>query len=86
MKIIAVHLVNDFSESSKVLKQLVQGWTKNNINAELYTGRGRKGFLSNLTQATTHHYWYSSVKNPIFRLISIVTSQCILFFKLLFKT
>nr|WP_315170909.1 glycosyltransferase family 4 protein [uncultured Flavobacterium sp.] len=85
MKIIAVHLVNDFSESSKVLKQLIQGWTKNNINAELYTGRGRKGFLSNLTQTTKHHYWYSSVKNPIFRLISIVTSQCILFFKLLFN-
>jgi len=28
MKIIAVHLSNDFSESSKVLKQLVKGWTK----------------------------------------------------------
>lgn len=84
MKIIAVHLVNDFSESSKVLKQLVKGWTKNKINTELYMGRGKKGFLSNTPQSTTHQYWYSSDKNPIFRLISIFASQSILFFKLLF--
>lgn len=85
MKIIAVHLLNDFSESSKVLKQLVKGWTKNNINTELYMGRDRKGLLSNTPQSTTHHYWYSSFKNPIFRLISIIISQFILFFKLLFN-
>ncbi|CAM2914830.1 Glycosyltransferase involved in cell wall bisynthesis [Flavobacterium succinicans] len=83
MKIIAVHLSNDCSESSKILRQLVKGWTKNHISTELYVGSGEKGFLSNTT--TTHHYWYSSVKNPIFRLLFILASQCILFFKLLFN-
>ncbi|OOV25449.1 hypothetical protein BXU11_15225 [Flavobacterium sp. LM5] len=83
MKIIAVHLSNDCSESSKILRQLVKGWTKNHISTELYVGSGEKGFLSNKT--TTHHYWYSSVKNPIFRLLFILASQCILFFKLLFN-
>lgn len=84
MKIIAVHLVNDFSESSKVLKQLVKGWSKNNINAELYMGKGRKGFLSTTTQTTTNHFWYPVFKNPILKLLFIITSQFILFTKLLF--
>ena len=84
MKIIAVHLANDFSESSKVLKQLIKGWTKNNINTELYMGRGKKGFLSTMTQTTTNYFWYPAFKNPILKLLFIITSQFILFTKLLF--
>ncbi|TAF70813.1 MAG: glycosyltransferase [Flavobacterium sp.] len=84
MKIIAIHLVNDFSESSKVLKQLVKGWAKNNITTELHIGKGRKGFLSNMSQISTNHFWCPNFKNPILKLLSIITSQFLLFAKLLF--
>lgn len=85
MKIIAVHLSNDFSESSKVLKQLVKGWAKNNITTELYMGKSKKGILSNLTQTATNHFWYPAFKNPILKLLFIISSQFLLFIKLFFN-
>ncbi|WP_281238637.1 glycosyltransferase family 4 protein [Flavobacterium praedii] len=85
MRIIAIHLLNDYSGSPKVLMQLLKGWTKKNIETHLYTCSGRDGFLSNITQVKNHFYWYRFAKNPFIRLLFLMTSQFLLFVKLLFK-
>lgn len=85
MKIIAVHLLNDFSGSPKVLKQLLTGWTKKSISTELYISGGRQGFLSDIPNVTTHNYWYQFSKNPMIRFVFLMTSQWLLLLKLLFK-
>lgn len=85
MKIVAVHLLNDFSGSPKVLKQLLKGWTKHNLNTELYVCGGRQGFLTDIPKVRTHHYWYRFAKNPMIRLIFLMISQLLLLFQLLFQ-
>lgn len=85
MRIIAIHLLNDYSGSPKVLMQLLKGWSKKKIETQLYTCSGREGFLSNIPQVKNHFYWYRFVKNPFVRLLFLMTSQFILFVKLLFK-
>lgn len=84
MRIIAVHLLNDYSGSPKVLKQLLQSWTKNNIETHLFTGGGREGFLSSITDVQHHFYWYRFAKYSIIRLLFYTLSQFVLAFKLLF--
>lgn len=78
MRIIAVHLLNDYSGSPKVLMQLLQCWTKANCTTLLYTSGGRQGFLSNIPKVTTNNYWYPFVKNKFLRLLYLLTSQFIL--------
>lgn len=85
MKVIAIHLLNDFSGSPKILKQLLTGWIKKRINTELYVCGGKQGYLSDIPEVTTHHYWYHFAKIPLFRLLFLMSSQLILFIKLLFK-
>jgi len=85
MRIIAIHLLNDYSGSPKVLMQLLKGWSKKNIETHLYTCSGRDGFLSNVAQVKNHFYWYRFAKNPFLRLLFLMTSQFLLFVKLLFK-
>jgi glycosyltransferase involved in cell wall biosynthesis len=81
MRIIAIHLLNNYSGSPKVLMQLLKCWTKNNIETHLYTCEG-EGFLSNIPNVKQHFYWYHFAKNPIIRLIYLLTSQFILGVKL----
>ena len=81
MKVVAVHLLNNYSGSPKVLMQLIKGWTKNNIETHLYTCGG-EGFLSDIPKVNSHFYWYSFSKNRIVRLLFLVTSQVLLAFKL----
>ena len=68
MRVIAAHLLNDYSGSPKVLMQLLKGWTKNNIETHLYTCSGREGFLSDIPKVNNHFYWYKFAKNPFVRL------------------
>jgi glycosyltransferase involved in cell wall biosynthesis len=84
MRVIAVHLLNNYSGSPKVLMQLLKGWTKNNIETHLYTCGGQ-GFLSDIPKVNSHFYWYSFSKNRIVRLLFLLTSQVFLAFKLLFN-
>lgn len=84
MRIIAVHLLNDYSGSPKVLMQLLKGWSKKNIDCHLFTCSGRDGFLSNIDNIKNHFYWYRFAKNPIIRLLFLTTSQLLLFMKLIF--
>jgi len=54
MRIIAVHLLNDYSGSPKVLLQAVKAFTKNNIETHLFTSAKRVGFLSNIPKVNYH--------------------------------
>lgn len=85
MKIYAFHLLNDYSGSPKVLMQLCKGWTKNNVEVELFTSSGREGFLSNIEAVKTNFFWYRFSQNKFVRLFSLFFSQSLLFVKLLFK-
>lgn len=85
MRVIAVHLLNDYSGSPKVLMQLLKGWTKKNIETHLYTCSGREGFLSDIPKVNNHFYWYRFAKNPLVRLLFLIASQFFLAVKLFFK-
>ncbi|MEC4049273.1 glycosyltransferase family 4 protein [Flavobacterium sp. SUN046] len=84
MRVVAVHLLNDYSGSPKVLMQLLRGWGKKDIETHLFTCGGREGFLSNIPKIHEHFYWYQFAKNPLVRLLFLVTSQALLALKLLF--
>jgi L-malate glycosyltransferase len=81
-KIIFTHLLNDYSGSPKVLSQVINAVQKNKCEVELYTGKGKDGFLSGLT-SKYNHYFYKRFKNKYLTLIIFMISQLILFFKLL---
>jgi glycosyltransferase involved in cell wall biosynthesis len=84
MRVIAVHLLNDYSGSPKVLMQLLKGWVKNDLETHLYTSGKREGFLSDIVGIQEHFYWYQFAKNPFIRLFFLTFSQMALGFKLLF--
>lgn len=82
MRIIAVHLLNDYSGSPKVLLQAVKAFTKNNIETHLFTSAKRVGFLSNIPKVNNHFFTYYFSENKLIRIGSYFFSQLILFFKL----
>jgi len=84
MRIFAFHLLNDYSGSPKVLMQLLKAWVANGIDVHIVTGSGRKGFLSEIDQATyiPVMYRWSSVR--LIRLINLFFSQVALVFQLFF--
>lgn len=83
MKIVAVHLLNDYSGSPKVLMQLTKGWVQRGFEVVLATCSNREGFLSDLKGVQYLNYWYKWKANPLLRLLNFMASQSILFFKLL---
>lgn len=83
-RIIAVHLLNDYSGSPKVLMQLLKAWTKNNIETHLFTSGGRKGFLSDIPLVQNHSFWYQFSDNSLMRIVNFFLSQFFLMMKLLF--
>jgi L-malate glycosyltransferase len=82
MRVFAVHLLNDYSGSPKVLQQLVKGWQKNNINVTIFTCSGRDGFLSKLP-VRYKFFWYKWSANQYLRLMNFMISQFLLFIKVL---
>ena len=83
MKIHAIHLLNDYSGSPKVLKQLIEGWIKNDMDVSLYTNQNKTGFLSNIYGIKFNYIWYTLGANKLVTLINLVTSQLLLFFRIL---
>ncbi|MDA7706965.1 hypothetical protein N8839_06170, partial [Flavobacteriaceae bacterium] len=81
-KHIFVHLLNDFSGSPKVLSQVITAAQKKGVALELYTGKSESGFLSGLTE-NHHQYFYKRSENKWMTLVTFLSSQFILFFKLL---
>ncbi|MDE5467971.1 hypothetical protein KRE47_07980 [Elizabethkingia meningoseptica] len=83
-RIVAVHLLNDYSGSPKVLMQLLKIWTRNGFDTHLFTSGGRKGFLSDIPLVKTYSFWYHFSSNPLARLFNFFLSQFTLMMKLLF--
>jgi glycosyltransferase involved in cell wall biosynthesis len=84
MRIIATHLLNDYSGSPKVLMQLLNGFAKNNIETHLFTSGNRDGFLSNINKIKYHYFTYFFSNNKILRFLYFIDSQIVLFVKLAF--
>lgn len=82
MKIFAFHLLNDYSGSPKVLRQLANGWIKNGMECHIITCNGREGFLSDIKGVRYHHYWYRFAQNPLMRLFFLIFSQLLLIVKM----
>ena len=83
MRIVAFHVLNDFSGSPKVLKQLLNAWQLNEMKVVLFTNH-TKGFLSNLNNVEYHFFPYQFYSNTLIRIFYFFYSQFILFFKALF--
>lgn len=81
-KIVCIHLYNDFSGSPLILSSVIKGFRAEGHEVDLFTCGTREGFLSNL-DIEYHHFPYQFVENKYIRLIVFMTSQMILFFKLL---
>ncbi|WP_374445263.1 glycosyltransferase family 4 protein [Epilithonimonas sp.] len=83
-RIVAIHLLNDYSGSPKVLMQLLKVWTKNNFDTHLFTSGGRKGFLSDINHVRNHSFWYRFSPVSIVRIFNFFISQFLLMVKLVF--
>ncbi len=81
-KVVAIHLLNDFSGSPLILSSVLQGFRSNGIEVDLFTNKGSDGFLSGLdvNYNLLVYRWYP---NKWKRLISFLLFQFVLFFKLL---
>lgn len=81
-KIVAVHLLNDFSGSPLVFKQALEGLINSGYHVMLHTACGRDGFLSdlNVDKKTFNYKFY---RNTFIRLIAFVKSQIQLFFQII---
>jgi glycosyltransferase involved in cell wall biosynthesis len=84
MRIVAFHLLNDYSGSPKVLSQLLKGWTKSGIETHMVTCSGRTGFLSDIEEVNYHYYTYRFAPNPFVRLFNLCFSQFLVILKMLF--
>jgi len=81
-KVVCIHLYNDFSGSPLILSSVIKGFRVKGYDVDLFTCGDREGFLSNLDIAY-YHFPYRFIENKYIRLIVFMTSQMILFFKLL---
>ncbi len=81
LKIVFVHLLNDYSGSPKVLSQIIKKYSNKDI--ELFTSKD-EGFLSNLT-SLHKHFFYKRFENKFLTLFSYVLAQIHLFYKILFS-
>ncbi len=83
MKIIFIHLLNDFSGSPKVLSQIVKSYKNKTDDVEIFTSKD-EGFLSNIVDKH-HNFFYKRFENKFLTLFSYTLSQFHLFFKILFS-
>lgn len=82
MKIFTIHLLNDYIDNTKIVRQLIKGWIKNNLEIVLLTNQNKTGFLSNL-DSDFKLIWYKLDSNKFVVLINLLISQFIVFFKIL---
>ena len=81
-KIVAVHLLNDFSGSPLIFSQAITGLQHAGHEVVLHTSTNKEGFLSELKLERVN-VPYKFYKNNYLRLATFVGSQLILFFQLL---
>ncbi len=81
MKILAVHIYNDFSGSPLVLSQLLEYWSKKNYDVHLYTS-GQKGRLSDIPKVKYHLHNYNRSENKLKTLLDFIKVNYILYKKI----
>jgi L-malate glycosyltransferase len=85
-RIIAIHLLNDFSGSPFVLRQSLEVLVKEGYPTELYTATpGKRGFLTDIKGVKENRLFYRRSKNKWLTLFFFLHSQGSLFFKLLLR-
>lgn len=85
-RIIAVHLLNDFSGSPFVLRQSLEILVKEQYMVELFTATpSGHGFLSGIEGVVYRNIFYKWSRNRWITLVFYLYSQLHLFFKLLFR-
>jgi L-malate glycosyltransferase len=82
LKIVAVHLLNDFSGSPLIFKQALNGLINTGHQVVLHTALGRDGFLSDL-KIEKVNFSYKFYRNTLIRLFAFLFSQMQLFFQIL---
>ena len=80
-KIIFIHLLNDFSGSTKVLSEVVEACELHQIDNDLYINYTGDGFLYNKAK-NQYFFHYNRHENKFSTLISYILSQLILFIKM----
>lgn len=77
-------MLNDFSGSPKVLRQVILEAKKVNAKLVLNTSNYQSGFLSNIGEIEVQNNSYRFYENKLLRLIAFIFSQFRVFFKALF--
>lgn len=86
-RILAVHLLNDFSGSPFVLSQSLRLLIREGYAVELFTATpSGNGFLSGISGLKSHRLFYRWHKNRWLTLLFFLYSQAALFFRLLVYT
>ncbi|MCX6317785.1 MAG: glycosyltransferase family 4 protein [Bacteroidetes bacterium] len=83
-RILALHLLNDYSGSPFVLRQSLEALLKDGYSIDLFTATPTgEGFLSNLYGVKQHHLFYKWSRNKLVTLFYFLCSQFLLFFRIL---
>lgn len=83
-RIIACHLLNDFSGSPKILSQALRVLADNQYQVYLLSSFNNKGFLTDIQGVKKVNIWYYYDSNPISRLFFYTFTQTLLFLYLVF--
>jgi hypothetical protein len=81
-KIVAVHLLNDFSGSPLIFSQALHGLQQSGHEVVLHTSAAKDGFLNNL-KVESVEVPYRFYQNSLLRLLAFISSQVIVFVQLM---
>ncbi|MBK9637468.1 MAG: glycosyltransferase family 4 protein [Bacteroidetes bacterium] len=81
-KIVAVHLLNDFSGSPLVFSQALNALKASGHPIVIHTSQGKSGFLDQV-EAPKYYFPYQFYSNTLLRLLAFSFSQVFLFFQLM---
>ena len=84
MRIVFIHSLNNFSGSPKVLATIIRALS-NKYEVSLITSK-TSGFLSDMPKVKYINNYYKWTNNKVLTLILLVTSQIVVFFKILLYT
>ena len=84
-RIFFYHLLNDFSGSPKVLRQIILNVQKEEVEIVLNTSESQRGFLSDITGVSLEGNSYTFYDNKILRLFALCFSQFLGFLRALVK-
>ncbi|MBT8350687.1 MAG: hypothetical protein KJO26_05565, partial [Deltaproteobacteria bacterium] len=81
--IVFVHLLNDFSGSPKILRDVIRAFGTDEWDRRLYVGSSSSGFLTDCGISTTR-YCYHRLQHRLLTFFTFLFSQLALFIRLMF--